>query len=188
MNNSSQNNNLNNNCNNYNYSVFGQSSVTIMNPTNQINDGCINEMRRRGFKDNVFNGWKLEIYNGNVSLACRYYYYDEWCHQHCVFGHCKNENKCKGNHRYNLTHLIENKKFEQAKLLCQYLLYFYTNRCIQQNVSKKRAWIAQLHWKLAQVYGKNGFSNYYDYKMAQSHYQQAIQVSLFFLFFLLLFF
>ena len=184
--NTNYNTNYNNNYNNY--GIFGNVSVTTMNSGNFGNDGAINEMRQKGFKDNVLNGWKLMIYNGNVALACQYYYYDEWCHQHCIFGNCKNENHCKGSHRHNLTYLIEKKEFKQAKLLCQYLLHFYTTRCVKQNMNKKRAWIAHLHWKLAQVYAKDGFSNYYDYKMAQSHYQHAIKVCtcclVFFFFFL----
>ena len=169
-------NNSNGNDNYNNYGIFGNVSVTGIDSGNYCDDNCINEMRQQGFKDNVLNRWKLTIYNGNVSQACRYYYYDEWCHQHCIFGTCKNENQCKGNHRHNLTYLIEKKEFKQAKLLCQYLLHFYTTRCVKQNMNKKRAWIAHLHWKLAQVYAKDGFSNYYDYKMAQSHYEHAIKV------------
>ena len=155
----------------YNHNVF-------VNLSSFEDKHGINKMRERGFKDNVLNRWKLMIYNGSINLACKYYRYDEWCHQYCIFGICKHENKCKGSHRYNLTHLIEHKKFEEAKLLCQYLLHFYTHRCGKQNINKKRAWIAHLHWKLAQVYGKDGFSQYYHHEIAQLHYEYAVKVDL----------
>ena len=159
------------NRNYYSCGIFGN-----VNPVNFGKDDCLNEMIEKGFEDNVLNGWKLAIYNGNVDLACQYYYYDEWCHQHCIFGICKNDYQCKGSHRFDLANLIDQKNFQQAKLLCQYLLYFYTNRCVKQNIHKKRTWIAHLHWKLAQVYGRDGLSDYCDHKIAQSHYEHAINV------------
>ena len=133
-------------------------------------------LKEMGFQDNVLNAMKLTIYNGNVDLACKYYHYDEWCHQYCIFSSCKNNNNCKGNHRYSLTYLIKNENFCKGKLLCEYLLYFYTNYCAKQNKTKKRAWIAQLHWKLAQIYCKDKCSKFNEYALAQAHFQHAVEV------------
>ena len=143
------------------------------------------ELEQLGFDDNVLNYWKLTIYNGNVNLACKYYHYDEWCHQYCIFSSCKNNNHCKGKHRYSLTHLIKNENFCKGKLLGKYLLYFYTNYCRKQKKNKKRAWIAQLHWKLARIYCKDKCSKFHEYTMAQSHYQHAVKVHLYLFLFLL---
>ena len=144
--------------------------------SSSLRDNGMAELEQHGFTDTVLNGWKLAIYNDNVTLARKYYHYDEWCHQHCIFGNCKNGITCKGNHDYNLTHLIGAKQFKQAKILCQYLLYYYTNYCVKQRINKKQAWIAHLHWKMAQIYGKDECSNDDDHKTAQSHYQHAIAV------------
>ena len=148
----------------------------------------VKELKARGFKDNVLNALKLALYDGNVDLACTYYHYDEWCHQYYVFSSCKHSNNCKGNHRYRLTDLIKNKKFCKGKLLCEYLLYFYTNYCSKQNKNKKRAWIAQLHWKCAQMYAKDKYAKFNEYTLAQLHYQQALKVCLLYLFYFCLFF
>ena len=136
------------------------------------------EMKKRGFSNDVFIYRKLEIYNFQIDSAERHFYYDQFCHQYCIFNACKNDLNCKGTHSQNfsLSYLILKRKYDRARMIAEYLLYFYCNFCRGQKIDKKRAWIAQLHWKLAQIYGKHSKSDDCHHSKAQQHYLAAIKV------------
>ena len=149
------------------------------------------DFRQESFQRSMtLEEWKLRIYSGDTEAVRRYYYYDEWCHQHFIFGNCKNHQNCKGVHNDSLEDLINKKKYHKAREYGEYLLFFYTYYCRKQKIDKKQAWIAHLIWKLAQIYSHFDSKTQWTFEsqqqnlqLANQYYTQAVRVAIYSSFF-----
>ena len=93
-------------------------------------------MKQMGYKDEILNKLKLEMYDWNLDNAVTYYQQDNFCHLYYVGGNgdrgnakygCLQKSGCQLKHNGRLRELIDinNPKYnpQLGEFLCMYLIY-----------------------------------------------------------------
>ena len=126
-------------------------------------------LNEHGFHDDILNGFKLDIYNDDVTTVLKNYTNDTFCHQYLIYRKCNDskqvthrsgQNKqpvCQLQHAWTVFDLIHNKldsKYDQnlnkALLYAQYLIYYNEQIVLSQTIDLKIVW--KLKSKICMLY------------------------------------